>query len=307
MGSRVESGRHELSGHDLEISPSFLTPQKPEPSEVIPHKDQQTERPIQAAVVHGSSFQDSAMLGDSVHSLLENLFSPLKIRVYSVLELGAAGMRLLTASCNVVGLIGDAGDFTSRDFRSIGKIKRQDDTDCIVLSFAPKTRFKDAARYLKVSDSVIFCDTSGTDWILDVSQIVYHFFESLMLPSLLNIDPADVRRIAQGIGLAFNFSEDDPRKIISRLPKECLVARSALLHFSCKQEVMLREVYNISKSIALKKGELDPELNSHSDAKNVIRNVNVKIGIRLIDDSGEHSSITHDQKRIGMTAVFFGL
>ena len=141
---------------------------------------------------------------------------------------------------------------------------------------------------------------------------------------MLNVDVADVKRIAKGIGFAFNLSDDDHKKIIAMLPKDCFVARSAILHFSCKDDVRLREIYSIGKSIALKKGlaSNDSQLTSHSDARKIIRKVNVKMGIRIIGDNHEvekedcgNSAISHNntqiafhnEKRISMTAILFGI
>ena len=135
---------------------------------------------------------------------------------------------------------------------------------------------------------------------------------------MLNIDLADVKRIAKGVGLAFNVSEVDHRKIVSMLPDQCLVASSAVLHFSCREDVRLQEVYSISKSIALKKGlaGINPVVNGHQDAKKVIRKVNVKMGIRMVDNDGynevadapfDSRSKKVDSKRISMTAILFGI
>ena len=46
------------------------------------------------------------------------------------------------------------------------------------------------------------------------------------------------------------------------LPKDCFVARAAILHFSCKDDVRLSEIYSVAKSIAMKKGlsESDSQL-----------------------------------------------
>ncbi len=190
---------------------------------------------------------------------------------------------------DVVGLVGEADEFTRRS----GSRFNHDD-GAIVLSFAPRARFGDARRYLDISDAVVLCDVIEGDW-LEVTQVAYHFFESLILPSLLNIDLADVKRIAKGIGLAFNLSGDDHEKMIEALPKDCFVARSAILHFLCRDDVRLGEIHSISKSIALKKG-LSDELSSDSE---VIRKVNVKMGVRILEDYG--------QKRISMTAILFGI
>jgi len=235
---------------------------------------------------------------------------------------------LLTSQAyDVIGLVGEAGEFdfvARKKTHSSSKLRpknvsaelgQQNHNESIILAFAPSFYFRDVRDYLKLSDAVVFCDVSKRGWTEEIAKVVYHFFESLVVPSLLNIDLADVRHIAKGIGLAFNISEDSNRKIIAQLPKSCLVARSALLHFSCDPDVHLKEVYSISKAVALKKGiaDFDPEINSHSDARKVIRKVNVKMGIRIRDrsriDSARASSsyISTDSKRINLTAILFGL
>ena len=70
------------------------------------------------------------------------------------------------------------------------------------------------------------------------------------------------------------------------------------------------EVHSIAKSITLKEGLADAQLTSHSDAGKVIRKVNVKMGIRIVDgnkDSVPADTPFHDEKRICMTAILFGI
>jgi len=290
-------------------------------------------RSNKVAIVHGSSITDSAVSQDEIHDALTRLFLPLNVRVFSVLELSEAGMSDLFSSraYDVIGLVGEAHEFGSARRRSSGGFRFHndhadgtDDMGSILLSFAPKTRFKDARKYLGFSDAVVLCEAIERNWPLEVSRIVYHFFESLVVPSMLNIDLADVKHIAKGVGFAFNLSDDDHEKIIAMLPKDCFVARSAILHFSCKDNVRLGEIHTIAKSIAMKKGVVntDQELTSQSDAKKVIRKVNVKIGVRIVGDncyveskmagrsavsSADSLGTFHDEKRINMTAMLFGI
>ena len=278
-------------------------------------------RPTRVALVHGLS---SAASRNEIHESLSSLFSPLNVQVLSVSELGEAGMTGLVSSqsYDLIGLLGEADEFPfprkgpDFSFRLPGKGEHHPDgADAITLSFAPRTRFKDARKYLSFSDAVVLCDASGKNWPLEVSRIVYHFFESLTVPSMLNVDLADVKRIAKGIGLAFNLSDDSHKKIIAMLPKDCFVARSAIIHFSCRDDVLLREIYSIAKSIALKKGlaRSDPQLTSHSGAGKIIRKVNVKMGIRILGDdpmesSGDNSPAFQGEiKRISMSAILFGI
>lgn len=255
-------------------------------------------RPTRIAILHGSKLE-SRLSNEEYHRSLVQLFSPLNVRIFSVLEMTQAGMSDLVSSkeYDVIGLIGEPKEFDfTRKFS--GRFKKNVDEDSIVLSFAPNTYFKHAKAYLQVSDAIILCE----DLPNQISKVVFHFFESLVVPSMLNIDLADVRSIAKGIGLAFNLSNDSSRKIIASLPKSCLVARSALLHFSCSEDVRLKEVYSISKAIALKKGLPDMQINTHAEAKKLIRKVNVKMGIRIKDPSENVN-----EKRISMTAILFGL
>ena len=242
-----------------------------------------------------------------------DLFSPLGVGVYPASELNQADFANLVSSgtLDVIALVGESQDFDSTR-------RARSDKDPIVLSFAPTSKFKNKKKYLEISDALVLCNEEGKSRELKVFEIVYHFFESLLIPSMLNIDLADVKRIAKGVGLAFNVSEDDHRKIVSMLPDQCLVARSAVLHFSCREDVRLQEVYSISMSIALKKGlaGINPVVNGHQDAKKVIRKVNVKMGIRMVDNDGynevadapfDSRSKKVDSKRISMTAILFGI
>jgi hypothetical protein len=283
-------------------------------------------RPARVAILHGSRVLGSDMSNSEIHDALTQLFIPLNVRVFSVLEMTQAGISDLLSSqaYDVVGLIGDANEFdfvrrktgssTSRLRLKTGSVESetQRESDSIILAFAPNTYFKDVKNYLKISDAVVFCDVNGRNWPQEISRVVYHFFESLVVPSMLNIDLADVKHIARGIGLAFNLSDDSNKKIIARLPKSCLVARSALLHFSCDPDVRLKEVYSISKAIALKKGiaNFDLQINTHADAKKLIRKVNVKMGIRIRNGNrrefGVYPALT-DENRISLTAILFGL
>lgn len=262
-------------------------------------------RPTRAAIIHGK---------EASHEVLVDLFSPLGVDVFSSSELNQSDFTGLisSASFDVIALVGEPQDFESAR-------RGRSDEDPIVLSFAPTTRFKNKKKYLEISDALVLCNENGKSWELKVSRIIFHFFESLLIPSMLNIDLADVKRIAKGVGLAFNVSEDDQRKIVSMLPDQCLVARSAVLHFSCRDDVRLQEVYSISKSIALKKGiaGVNPVINGHQDAKKIIRKVNVKMGIRIVNND-EYSAFAldgkvdlqcekADLKRINMTAILFGI
>jgi hypothetical protein len=283
-------------------------------------------RPTRVAILYSEIFSSRA---DHVHDDLIRRFASIGVNVFSTSEMTQAGINELVSSSayDVIGLIGepkefdlaprnDPGRFKFRSPSGKGTYEERSD-DPIVLAFAPTARFVDTGPYLKIANAIVLCDVPGKNWVFAISDLAYNFFESLVVPSMLNIDLADVKHIARGIGLALNLSDDSHKKIISLLPRRCLVARSALLHFSCDPDVRLREVYSISKAIALKKGisgATDPEIRTHADAKKVIRKVNVKMGIRMMDPKPrktaeiESDNIDNEKrKRISLTAIFFGL
>ena len=264
---------------------------------------QDTKRTLERAIIRPTRI--TIIIGSQVGSgwkSLAKLFSKIGTRVIERASLSESGLDDITSSpeCDIVASIGEAGEF-SRNKR------RQEDSDPIILSFAPKDRIVNAREYLKVFDALILCESTSRNWIQDVSQVAYRFLESLTTPSMLNVDVADVKRIAKGIGLAVTVSDNSSERLVARLPRECLIARSALLHFSCKEDVSLKEVYSISKSIALKKGLApeESEISTHADAERLIRKVNVKMGIRILNSKERRDKAI--EKRINLTSIFFGL
>jgi hypothetical protein len=284
-------------------------------------------RPTRIAILLGSKLFGGIAPQGEIRNVLGQQFLPLNVHIFSVLEMTQSGMSDLVSSLDydVVGLIGKADEFdfvrkkgggsgSSRLHLRTNEAESQRDLESIVLAFAPSTQFGDVKKDLKIADAIVFCDASGKNWQQDMSKVIYHFFESLVVPSMLNIDLADVKHIAKGIGLAFSIADDTNNRIIAKLPKSCLVARSALLHFSCYPDVRLKEVYSISKAIALKKGisNFDSQINTHADAKKLIRKVNVKMGIRIRNGNKKElsvpsSALTGEGKRISLTAILFGL
>ena len=263
-------------------------------------------RPNRVAILHGSKLP---VVSGDVHQFLQKLFSPLNINVLSVSSLSTDEKRNPTEILpyDVVGLVGAPGEFSFlRSFRP--KLDGP-----VILAFTPKAQFSSAKSYLKISNAVVLCEGPSDQWFSETARVVFSFFESIVVPSLLNIDVADVRNIAKGIGLAFSEADNAPSNIISRLPVSCLVARSALLHFSCSDEVKLREIYSISKTIAQKQGVALPEeeLETHKDAIKLIRRVNVKMGIRIREGprpfTWPHLDQQKGSSRISMTAILFGI
>jgi len=159
---------------------------------------------------------------------------------------------------------------------------------------------------LKLLDAFIVCYGSRTvDKAL--GGIIFHFYGSLTLPSLLNIDLADVDSIASGIGISFNTTGEDSDQIISSLPREFFLAKSALLHFCCKKNVTLEEVYEISKAISIRQNINPYIVNSLIEEKKLYRRINIKMGLRIAE-AGENQSktIATETPRISLTAILFG-
>jgi hypothetical protein len=145
----------------------------------------------------------------------------------------------------------------------------------------------------------------GSKSLLDsLKTTVYHFYESLTLPSLLNIDLADVDSIARGVGVSFNLTGDNSDEVIFRLPPQCYIARSALLHFTCKRDVTLEEVYRISKAISTRKvsAPIASEDLSRDQIK-MYKRIRLKMGLRISQD-WERSNTS---SRISLTGILFGV
>ncbi|HYB04935.1 MAG TPA: hypothetical protein VED17_10750, partial [Nitrososphaerales archaeon] len=133
---------------------------------------------------------------------------------------------------------------------------------------------------------------------------MFHFYESLTLPSLLNIDLADVGGIARGIGISFNVAGNSSDKVINHLPRQCYFARSALLHFTCEKDVTLEEVYRISKTISTRKtlGPFATEVPNPDQIK-MYKRIRLKMGLRIAQDTYKDDH----RPRISMTGILFGM
>ncbi len=208
---------------------------------------------------------------------------------------------------DVIGYLGNPSLMTPVDPVFLGAETR--------ISFVSTAHYQFVKEYLQFTDAVVHCKTSGDQVVQksDPSLVIFRFFQSLIVPSMLNIDLSDVRNIARGLGMAFSDSDDDYREIISRLPGECRVARSALLHFACSPNVSLREIYTISKAVAWRKVnnlQQAAGLNvSLRDTKKYIRKINVKMGIRVLEDFPRERLGDLDtayRKKIGITGILFG-
>ncbi len=298
-----------------------------------------TDLPCRAAIILGKQlYLPDGITPDQIYSTFSTIFSSINVDVRFMKDLDESPLGEIVAAreYDLIGLIGRPSEFNFRKPSSvIGHVRRNhsrqsQDRRSLLLAFVPDSQFGACNEYLKISDGVILCEAKSRPPILDVISIAYRLFESLSVPSMLNIDLADLTHIARGIGRALNLAENDYLEIISKLPPHCLVARSALLHFSCTEDVKLNEVYSISRTIALKRGasenpSVEEKSAMHSEAK-WIRRVNVKMGIRVkprLDNASEkvmkdHSlgvnseidlkTLANDSdKRINLTAILFGL
>lgn len=149
------------------------------------------------------------------------------------------------------------------------------------LAFQPSNRFNELKDLSHKVDAVVLCEA-------EPSQVLMQFYESLLVPSLLNIDISDVVNISKGIGLSFRIIGRTGEEIVRELPQRSYFAKSALLHFSCAEDVTLKEVYDVSKI-----------LTRDNDDRSKVRKINVKIGLRI--------SANAPKERIKLTAILFGI
>jgi len=180
---------------------------------------------------------------------------------------------------------------------------------------------------LKLLSACVICLGSGNTTTRALTEAAFHFYESLTMPSLLNIDLADVEAIAEGIGISFNQTGNESDEIIDKLPKQSYVAKSALLHFSCKKDVTLEEVYDISRAISIRREFSLSQVPTLPNEKAVYKRINIKMGLRISteDEDEERSELkkfpnnnkqiglgkpinTIEKKpRISLTAILFGI
>jgi hypothetical protein len=242
-------------------------------------------RPAKVAVVYGdTTFQDRP-----ARDGLSRLFSQLNIDSIPISHFVSF---VETSEYDVIVFLSDPVEVTS-----VPKFERKEDG--IILAFAPNSLINEARRYRKVSDAVVYCDASGGTWV-EVPKVAYRLLESLLVPSMLNIDLADLKKIAKGTGAAFSIEGIDQDSIIARLPPASFTARAGLVHFSCNDDVKLKEVYAITKTIASRQSNAPAEvaIESHAQMKKYIRRINVKMGIRIKEGGS-------DLQRISLTAILF--
>ncbi len=174
---------------------------------------------------------------------------------------------------------------------------------CLKIGFyATDTRAESLRGSLRYLTAAITCLGSGSP-IESLKRTVYHFYESLTLPSLLNIDLADVESIARGTGISFNLIGDSSEELINRLPSECYFARSALLHFTCTKSVTLDEVYRISKTISTRRTTGPFVSDAPVDQIKMYKRIRLKMGLRV----SQTHSLDESHPRISLTGILFGL
>jgi hypothetical protein len=223
-------------------------------------------------------------------SAFENLYAPINVELIPSELIGS----LRGENFDIIGLLGQSALDESRIFL--------EDFTCLKIGFYP-ANFQEhsprsALRYLTAAITCL-----GSRSIKEsLKTTIYHFFESLTLPSLLNIDLADVESIAHGTGVSFNKSGDSSEEIIHSLPPECYLARSALLHFTCERNVTLDEVYSISKTISTRR-TIGPFVsdNDPKDQIKMYKRIRLKMGLRICKDAEKSG------RRISLTGILFGI
>lgn len=240
--------------------------------------------------VHAGLIYDKSALERVVLARSEKQFREINVELIS-----SERVSLLQNDFGILGFLGSEAAIQSSSFI--------ENFDCLKIGFYPDNGDLDSLRRsLKDLSAGIICRgvTSPTDAL---STTVFHFYESLTLPSLLNIDLADVDSIAGGIGISFNIVGNSSENIIKRLPKESYIAKSALLHFSCLKNVTLEEVYKITKTISARKlAYLYPNYIAKNEKK-MYKRIKLKMGLRVVDESQEKTI----RSRISLTAILFGI
>lgn len=255
--------------------------------EFAPHSaDRRIFRSVRAGIIY-----DRSTINKSDLSSIEKLYNPINVQAISTDRLAS----LLDVDFDIIGLLGQSALEGSKNFLP--------DFNCLKIGFySAGTHSNVPKSSLNYLTAAITC--LGTRSLNEsVKTTVYHFYESLTLPSLLNIDLADVQSIARGVGISFNESGDSSPEIIGRLPEECYYAKSALLHFTCERNVTLEEVYKISKIISTRKS-MEPFIaESPSDQIKIYKRIRLKMGLRIAQNEVK----AKNGPRISLTGILFGI
>jgi hypothetical protein len=240
--------------------------------------------------VHAGLIYDKPDLEKTALSFLENQFREINVELIS-----SDHVPELQDDFGILGFLGSKAVSKSHFYVEA--------FTCLKIGFYPDNGGLDSLRRsLKHLGASIICHDAKTPSEA-LSATVFHFYESLTLPSLLNIDLADVDSIADGIGISFNEMGNSSEEIIKKLPRESYIARSALLHFSCVRNVTLEEVYKITKTISARKlAYLYPNY-APTNAKKMYKRIKLKMGFRVADSLPDKSKTP----RISLTAILFGI
>ncbi len=248
------------------------------------------ERKIFRSVRAGIVYDPSAIKRTELSSI-EKLYSPINVELISFEKLAT----LTSEDFDILGILGQSALDGSKTFLP--------NFDCLKIGFSSMETHSGLSRgSLRYLTAAIAC--LGTRSLNEsLRNTVYHFYESLTLPSLLNIDLADVESIARGVGISFNESGDSSEEIISDLPSECYFAKSALLHFTCERHVTLEEVYRISKMISTRKS-IGPFISENpNDQIKMYKRIRLKMGLRI----SEELDRSRADPRISLTGILFGV
>ncbi len=258
-----------------------------ETDSVIHPVERRIFRSVRAAIVY-----DRSEIYGSELSSVENLYRPINVELLSVEDLA----KVSADDFDVLGVIGQHALEGSSLFLEA--------FTCLKIGFYSAAERPEhslgSMGFLKAAISCL-----GSKTLLDsLRTTMFHFYESLTLPSLLNIDLADVGSIARGIGISFNVSGNSSEDVINRLPPQCYFARSALLHFTCEKDVTLEEVYRISKTISIRK-TLGPFVSEvpNPDQIKTYKRIRLKMGLRIAQDPDKNDP----RPRISLTGILFGI
>lgn len=240
--------------------------------------------------VHAGLVFDKSELEKGVLTRSERQFAEINVELIS-----SERISLFQNDFGILGFLGSRAVARSSPFLEM--------FDCLKMGFYPDSGGLDSVkRSPEELRAGIICRgiTSAQEAL---ATAVFHFYESLTLPSLLNIDLADVDSIAGGLGISFNVVGNTSEDIIRKLPKESYFAKSALLHFSCVKTVTLEEVYKVTKTISARKlAYLYPNYASKNEKK-LYKRIKLKIGLRVVDET----AVKAKRPRISLTAILFGI
>ncbi len=257
-----------------------------ETDSVIHPAERKIFRSTRAAII----YDPSEIRGEQLSSVVR-LYRPINVELHPAEDLAGASED----DFDILGILGQ---------RTLERaVSFLDGFVCLKIGFYPVTekpeRSINARRHLTAAITCL-----GSKSLVDsLRTTMFHFYESLTMPSLLNIDLADVGSIARGIGISFNVIGDASEEVIYRLPPECYLARSALLHFTCEKDVTLEEVYKISKTISTRKSlSLFVSEIPNPDQIKLYKRIKLKMGLRIIQETNGAGS----RPRISLTGILFG-